>query len=233
MKIPIAISKQPDESTCGPTCLHSVYSYYNYNISLDSVIQSVQALEDGGTLAVLLGIDALKNGFEAKLYTYNLRVFDPTWSGLTNTELIKKLEDQLKVKKGKKFFLASNAYIEFLKSGGKISFENFSTKLIKRYLKDKIPILTGLSATFLYQTAREYFPNQDRSVYDDIKGDPVGHFVVLCGIKGNKIYIADPYQDNPFTNGRYYEVDIERLISAILLGVITYDANLLIITPSK
>jgi hypothetical protein len=33
-----------------------------------------------------------------------------------------------------------------------------------------------LSATYLYQTKRE-FDNE----YDDIRGNPVGHFVVICG----------------------------------------------------
>lgn len=36
-------------------------------------------LEDGGTLAVLLGTQAIRRGYHAKIFTYNLRVFDPSW----------------------------------------------------------------------------------------------------------------------------------------------------------
>lgn len=43
--------------------------------------------------------------------------------------------------------------------------------------------------------------------------------------------ITDPILPNPFGECRYYNVEIERVINAILLGIITIDANLMIITP--
>jgi hypothetical protein len=43
--------------------------------------------------------------------------------------------------------------------------------------------------------------------------------------------IADPLQDNPLHGNQYYSVDIDRLVGAILLGILTYDANLLVISP--
>jgi len=233
MKIKIDIKEQPDDSTCGPTSLHSVYNYFNYKIELDDVIQSVKTMDDGGTLAVLLAQDALKRGFETTVYSYNLKIFDPLWCSLSNQEIIEKLESQLHYKKGAKFTEASRAYIDYLKLGGKISFDNLTTGIFKKYLSEGYPILAGLSATYLYQTPREYYPKNEVSVYDDIRGEPLGHFVVLCGIKGKYIYVADPYRGNPFTRDSYYKVDANRLLSAILLGIITYDANLLVIKPKK
>ncbi len=229
MKLKIDIKEQPDDSTCGPTCLHSVYNYLDYHISLEDVIHSVKTLDDGGTLAVLLGQDALRKGFDTELYSYNLKIFDPSWAGLDASELIFKLEEQLKHKKGKKFTDASHAYIEYLRLGGKISFDNLTTKIIKKYLSEGWPVLTGLSATYLYQTQREYYTSHTKSIYDDLRGEPLGHFVVLSGVKGNKIYVADPYRGNPFTRDHHYSVNVDRLLNAILLGIITYDANLLVI----
>lgn len=233
MKIKIDIREQPDDSTCGPTCLHSVYNYYNYPIDLDKVIQSVKTLDDGGTLAVLLAQDALRRGFQTVLYTYNLKIFDPSWIDFSNDQLVQKLEEQLNFKKGVKFTEASKAYMEYLKLGGKLRFENLTTKIIKKYVSRKLPVLTGLSATYLYQTQREHYTSNNKSIYDDLKGEPLGHFVVLCGIKGKFVYIADPYRGNPFTKNSYYRVKVERLINSILLGIITYDANLLVIKPKK
>lgn len=233
MKLNIEIQEQPDDSTCGPTCLHSVYGYYHHNIGLNEVIQSVATLEDGGTLAVMLGIDALKRGYRAALYTFNLRIFDPSWSSLSSEELIAKLEKQLEFKKGKKLTDASHAYIEFLKTGGEILFQNLTTKLIKKYISDGVPVLTGLSATYLYQTAREHYLSNNKSIYDDLRGEPLGHFVVLFGLRGKYIYVADPYRGNPLSKSNYYKVEADRLLSAILLGILTYDANLLIIRPKK
>ena len=42
----------------------------------EQLIADVPKLEDGGTLAVLMGCDALRRDYTAKLYTYNLPVFD-------------------------------------------------------------------------------------------------------------------------------------------------------------
>ncbi|GAB4331804.1 MAG: C39 family peptidase [Flammeovirgaceae bacterium] len=231
MSLKINILPQPDDVTCGPTSLHAVYEYYGYHIPLDQLIREVNYLEEGGTLAVLLGIDAIRRGFKAKLYSYNLKVFDLTWSNLSNEELIVKLKEQLKVKKGVKFTFASKSYIEFLELGGKIVFEDLHSGILKRYFSQNIPILSGLSATYLYNSKREYTNHKDQSIYDDIKGYPMGHFVVLSGmINENEVLVADPYSGNPFSKNNYYKVNIQRLINSILLGIVTYDANLLIIT---
>lgn len=73
------IQSQPDEVTCGPTCLHALYQYYGEDISLKQVIREVKQLKAGGTLAVMLGNHALQRGYKAYIYTYNLNVFDPSW----------------------------------------------------------------------------------------------------------------------------------------------------------
>ena len=39
--------------------------------------------------------------------------------------------------------------------------------------------------------------------------------------------------DNPMADGQKYEVSIDRVICSILLGIVTYDANLLIIEPGR
>jgi hypothetical protein len=45
--------------------------------------------------------------------------------------------------------------------------------------------------------------------------------------------VADPLQDNPRFGQQYYNVNIERLVASILLGIVTYDANLLILEPRE
>ena len=44
-----------------------------------------------------------------------------------------------------------------------------------------------------------------------------------------EILIADPLHSNPLVDSRYYAVNVHRLIGAIFLGAVTYDANLLVI----
>ena len=233
-KLHLGIKSQPDDTTCGPTCLHAVYTYFGDKISLDKVIGQVKQLKGGGTLAVLLGCHALRRGYRAKLYTFNLQVFDPTWFASGAPAIEERLTAQMEVKRNPKVRTASKAYLDFLRLGGRICFEDLTSSLIRGLLKRSIPILTGLSATFLYRTARETALGK-KLVYDDIRGEPTGHFVVLCGynMQDRTALVADPLLPNPISSSPIYTVRLNRLICAIMLGILTYDANLLIITPPK
>jgi hypothetical protein len=229
---------QPTDSTCGPTCLQAVYRFYDDEIGLDQVIGETGMLEEGGTLAVYLGTHALRRGYTATIFTYNLHVFDPTWFG-PGVILEKKLLDQQAVKDGSKLQTATAAYLEFLRLGGVIRMEVLTIDLIRRHLKRSVPVLTGLSSTFLYGEAREQSLNPPvngrTSHSDDVGGFPCGHFVVLCGYDADErtVLVADPLETNPIAADRRYWVDIDRVFSAIMLGILTYDANLLIIQPPR
>jgi hypothetical protein len=229
-RITLEMLPQPCETTCGPTCLHAVYRFYEDDISLPRVIAEVESLEDGGTLDVLLACHALRRGYRATITTYNLEVFDPTWFRPVTADLRAKLRLQAKAKKKKKLAFATRAYLEFLDLGGRLQFKDLTAGLLRTSLKQGKPILCGLSATYLYRCAREIGPQQD---YDDVRGFPSGHFVVLSGydMVQRTVLVTDPLLQNPMDKGHYYEVGIDRLICSILLGVLTYDANLLVIEP--
>lgn len=231
-RLSIDILPQPDDTTCGPTCLHAVYRYYGDNINLDQVISEVKSLEEGGTLAVFLACHALKRGYKATIYTYNLKIFDPTWFAHDAPDISQRLSLRMQYTEIQKEKAAIEAYLEFVSLGGRLRFEDLRTSLIRRYLNRSIPILTGLSSTYLFRCSREFGAT---GVEDDIRGEPAGHFVVVCGYDpvDKKALIADPYLPNPISKGHYYPVEIQRLINSVLLGIVTYDANLLIIEPLK
>jgi len=163
------ILPQPTDESCGPTCLHAVYDYYGDNLPLESVINDVKQVKGGGTMAVMLGNHALSRGYDAAIYTYNLQVFDPTWFQ-TETDISVKLEEQTRHKPSKKLKQATKAYQRFLKMGGTLHFEELRPSLIRKILGDGIPILTGLSATYLYQESREIPINNQ---HHDTKGYPI------------------------------------------------------------
>ena len=57
----------------------------------------------------------------------------------------------------------------------------------------------------------------------------------MCGYdkETREVLVADPLQKNPLSETNQYIVSIDRVIGAILLGILTYDANLLIIEPRR
>lgn len=226
---PIDIHRQPDDISCGPTCLHAIYQFYDDVLTLEQVIDEIPMLDGGGTLGALLGAHALRSGYHAILYTNNLKLFDPTWFGKDKDFMLERLQRQLCYKDDLKFHVASQAYIEFLELGGELRMSDLTYPLIKSYLDKGQPILTGLSATYLYRACRVGLNEDD----DDLRGEPAGHFVLLCGFDDDSqhILVADPYLPNLTRDSHLYEVDFYRLMCAILLGVFTYDGNLLIIEP--
>lgn len=228
-RLELAILPQPTDTTCGATCLHAVYAYYGDERPLQEIIDEVQLVETGGTLAVLLACHALRNGYRATVYSYNLQIFDPVWFE-EGVDLTAKLQARMQRKEDPRIQVAARAYQQFLELGGKVRFEELTPSLLRRYLEEGTPVLTGLSATYLYESARE---SDDRE--DDVGGDPVGHFVVLAedDARTGEVLVADPLHDNPRYGSPYYRVGVHRLIGAILLGILTYDANLLIIEPRE
>jgi hypothetical protein len=229
----LEIQRQPDDATCGPTCLQAVYRYFGDDISLDEVIRGVRALEAGGTLAVDLANHALRRGYGALIFTYNLSVFDPSWFVGKTPDLAERLREQARLKADPKLSEATDAYLEFLSLGGELAMEDLSPALLWRCLEQERPILTGLSATFLYRMSREI--GTDALEEDDLLGHPTGHFVVLCGwdAEEREVRVADPLEDRPGFQEHTYWMPVERVINAVLLGVLTYDANLLLLQPPE
>lgn len=232
LRLPVKILPQPDETTCGPTCLQAVYRYWDDNESLDEVIGRAGRLEHGGTFAVFLACDALRRGYEATIYTYNLNVFDPSWFTRRDVDIAERLRRQREVKMDYRLQHATTGYLEFLALGGRLRLLDLSRGLIHGVLRRGVPIITGLSSTFLYRMPREFGPDD---VPDDVRGLPSGHFVVLAGYDSERrqVLVVDPYQSNPYASSHEYWLSLHRVLGAVLLGIVTHDANLLIIHPPR
>jgi len=231
LHLPLNMWPQPDETTCGPTCLHAIYRYWGKDEPLADVIARNRELEHGGTFAVFLACDALRQGFQATIYTYNLTVFDPTWF-VRGVDIAERLRQQREVKHDPRLQHVTDGYLEFLRLGGRLRFVDLCSQLIRGLLRRNLPILTGLSSTYLYRAAREYGPND---IPDDVRGNPAGHFVVMAGYDRAKrnVLVADPYGPHPYGPSHEYWINIDRVLGAVLLGIVTHDANLLVIHPPR
>jgi len=232
LHLPVKMLPQPDETTCGPTCLNAIYRYWGDNDALKDIIARTYKMLHGGTFAVFLACDALRRGYKATIYTYNLTVFDPTWF-TAGVDIAERLQQQMEAKpEAPRVQQVTEGYLEFLRLGGKLRFADLSRPLIRGILRRNVPILAGLSSTYLYRTAREYGPDDTP---DDVRGLPAGHFVLLAGYnrKAHSVLVADPYDRHPYGPTHQYWINIDRVVGAILLGIVTHDANLLVIQPTR
>ncbi len=231
-RLHLDILPQPDDYTCGPTCLHAIYRYWGDEVALPRLIDEIARMPSGGTADVFLANHALERGYRATIFTYNLRIFDPTWFATQDVDLRERLRAQQQWKGPTRpvFELLTDAYVRFLDLGGVLRLVDLSPTVLRRWLRHGVPILTGLSSTYLYRWSREHGPDE---VHDDVRGEPQGHFVVLCGYRRlrRSVAVADPFLANPMAPGAHYEVSLDRVVGAILLGVLTHDANLLMIEP--
>jgi len=230
IELPIVIQRQPDYTTCGPTSLHAVYSYFGDAITLPEVIGETHKHATGGTLNVHLGLHALRRGYEAAVWVSNVNYWDPTWFD-GKTDLAAKARARFEAKgvaKQDRVRHALAALEEFLAGEGQILWGDLSPSRIGGVLERRLPILAGTNGTYLYQCARETEKGPD-----DVAGDPFGHFVVVCGYRSQDetVSIADPLKDNPLHGTKYYRTSVHRLIGAIFLGAMTDDANCLVIRP--
>ncbi len=231
---------QPDDVSCGPTCLAQVLAWYGDLRSISELTARLRRNPDGGTMAVHLGQLALELGYRARIYPFGVRVFDPTWWELDPAALRARLVARQERQEDPTERVLLGFWTRFLESGGQVRFGEPSASMLVGVLRKDRPLICGLNATWLYRESREDpWTNQP----DDIGGAQVGHFVTLVGYTGAglHIHVNDPSDAAPFAaggdhgdlrNGRY-PLPADRLLHAILLGDSTRDAMVLEIWPSS
>lgn len=229
---------QPDDVSCGPSCLAQVLAYYGDVQQISALSDRVRRNPDGGTLAVNLAHLALDLGYRVRLYPFGVRVFDPSWWELEDAEIAERLDLRSRGLADPVERAVVKAWRDLLRRGGYVAFHEPSPALLARIIAQDRPLICGLNATWLYREPRD---RPHDNVPDDIDGWPVGHFVVLHGYTGRGLHfhVNDPSEDAPFSAGGdpmgprtgHYPLPADRLIHAILLGDATRDAVLLEIWP--
>jgi len=231
LALPVDRLVQPDDVSCGPTSMAMVCRFHGDRLAIGEALGSIERNEDGGTLAVHIGRAALARRYHVRIWTWNLRLFDPSWHELPRAALLAKVRARRRVASRAKARYALGAYARFLAAGGEVAFAELDRGLLVSVLARGRPLLVGLSATYLYGTPRED-PRTNQP--DDVGGEPVGHFVVIGGYEddGRRFVVVDPMADSPLGPHGERVVEATRLLNAVLLGQITYDAVLLEMWPA-
>ncbi len=240
--LPVPRFRQPDDVSCGPTCLAQVMASFGEEVEIPDLMARIRRNPDGGTQAVHIADLAMELGYRVRLYPFGVRVFDPSWWDLLDSEIIMRLGQRASALEAAEADPAEVetvlAWRDVLRRGAHVAFKEPSPALIAGILARGRPVIVGLNATWLYRAMRER-PDDNES--DDLLGWPVGHFVTVSGYTGGglHLHVRDPSEDapdhlHPEGAGRgNYPVPGDRLVHAILLGDLTRDAVLLEIWPAR
>lgn len=219
-----------DEGECGVACLEMVFDFFKINFSHKVIIKATEKSLKGGDWYFMLGKVALDNDLRAEIVTRSTRIFDPSWFHSDKDCLIDKLklEGSYFNSQGQDKIWEANeamAAAEFLGAGGGIKFEAITPIVIENYLKRGIPVICPINANLIA-------PGLVRRIkysgeVDDIKGEKIGHVILVTGMKAGKFLINDPGGEiMKISNTGKYLVDKNELVESILRG----DMHLLVVS---
>lgn len=230
IELDIDMPDQPDDSSCGPTSLYSVYKFFGLDVTLETVIKELDGYDPAiGSYDAILGIDALKRGFDAIITPFNLNVFDWSWFGLNMDALRIKLDRLASVGLSETVRKLASLYVEFIDRGGRIVFQYNPEQAFftANYYTGVVPLICGLSSTWIHQSKRE---NPDTGEYDEY-GRMMGHYVVLggweWGLNPVRTTVYDPYGSRTLFRSNKYILEYDQLLTAMMLGTNTHEGNLL------
>jgi len=225
--IPLEPVCQPDECSCGLSCLKMVLACHGRSFFHDDLNELTPPNPDIGLYDSHLGLAAIQLGFAATIYTYNYRIFHPIWNRLSRKDLMGKLATRQMCAMTPQQALAAELYIEFLRAGGELLFYPLSRELILAHFNRDLPLIAALDMSFLYDCM---------AFYDEFSEHRATHFVVLHGYnpEDNTFFISDPWYSIPLPNknGQYY-IDADRVINAIFLGQERNDSAIIVIQKKK
>jgi hypothetical protein len=229
-ELPVPRVVQPDDTTCGPSCLAQVAGFFGQQHTVPALAAGLSRLHHGGTLGVFLALRAMELGFEAAVYPLGVRVFDPTWWQLDAPALVDRLHRRRDTLTEPLDREVIDAWVRFLRAGGHLRFAELTPALLRGAIDRGHPLICGLNVTWLYRESRE----QDDGTPDDVGGEQVGHFVTIAGYSGGgrRFDIRDPHWEAPYGVDGHYRVGAWQLIHAILIGDRTRDAVLVELWPA-
>lgn len=217
--IPLKI--QTSSSNCVQTSVSQFLTFYGLEITPEEIENAVPVRIDItskpiGTLYPDIGTWLLKKyELNVKIHTFDIQIIDRTWAGLSQPELLEKLQEART--KGISTALTPyaplliEAYTSYLEAGGMISVAKCTNQLLQNLLS-KGPILAIVSFNYLYDYPRSKYNIEARQYAPDaFEGKVIEHSIVLTGFEDGKYYYNDP--DNE--KGGQHKINDDLLIGAI------------------
>lgn len=204
-------------SECMQTAATQLISFYDKSITVEEVLKEVPIYidENGdkiGTSPGHLASFFAARGYKTTTHIFDVELFDLSWSGLSNTEVINKL-----IKRQE--YIPTNSWLAkyhhilvegwqlYVQKGGTFGFPVLSSKLIHELLQEG-PVLMMVNSTYLNRSSKQsYSTETDKFVDDDLQGRSLTHAVTAAGYKDGKFLIVDPDPPEGIEQHRWIESD--------------------------
>lgn len=220
---------QHTNTSCGPTSLAILLSYYGIKVSSWSIAEEIPRLtddkgEDWGTFAQRLAMYCINHDLKVSIFTFDFQVIDLKWEKLSQSKLLARMELAKKTRDipslGKELSeIYMQSFIDFIKAGGKLHINKYVTSTLLYKLLEKGPVMVSVCSSVLYNTGRTTSIGLRQSKPDDINGTVSNHFLVVYGnTEDGKLLIDDPY----FKPG-LHTIEPERLMVAMTAAQIECD----------
>ncbi len=220
---------QPTNNSCGYTALAILLSFTGIKLIPEEVLAKVPQPNDEkgeptGSVTSQLAAWCLSQGRKIKFYTFDCEIIDLSWSKLSKSELINRLETVKDVRDvpglGKHWSrIYVEAYIDFLKTGGELIIQPNVTSQLLYTLLEKGPVYVNVCANTINNEGRAVYPDHQKRelALNDVDGKVSTHSVVIYGNnESGELLVADPWR------GRR-TIDIETMLCGISTAQIECD----------
>ena len=199
--------------TCGPVCLLNIYKEIGIETDLKTILKELKINDKTTTYPAQLGTHLLSKGLNPILINSTPQTVSPSWENLSEKDVTAKLEQWIKINKKNKWLKSVKWLISYLKKGGKLKIADLTTSLIDRYLNEGYKVICCLEESWIWGERKI----EEKAVFDDIKGSPRGHFIILYSHTGNEYLVSDPFPTGMKNKEGLYKLNKDKLLVATLV----------------
>lgn len=225
-------------SECMQTATAQMLGHFNKAVTVQQIIDNVpvyvnDAGEKIGTSPGHLAAYLVQSGYKTVVYTFDVELFDRSWSGESPGRVIELLEQRQKHIPSNSWLAAYHDVLVdgwrlFAESGGVFEFEQLSSKLLHDQLQ-KGPFIVMVNSTYFNGVPKARY-DQDKNMFksDAISGRSLTHAMTCAGYKDGSFLVVDPDPPKGVDHTRWVEQD--HLIASIMAAQTESDNMLITVT---
>jgi hypothetical protein len=168
---------QDGPTACTNACLRMVAGYFGRELERDAIDRALFKDSAGCSFNTDLARIALRHGFAADCYGYNLYLTDPADAGLSPAALLDRLRRERAHLRDPWYRPMLESIVAALQEGVHYAVRRPAFEIAASYLRARIPVIAVVSYPALH----------------GVRGNPFsGHDVVLTGYDGRRVFFVDP-----------------------------------------